>query len=121
MHPFFYNKHLGFVKEDTIPDFRLEIGHDAWLGANTIVTPRCRRIGHGAVVGAGSVVTSDVPDFAIMAGNPAKLLRYRFSEEVRARVLASRWWELPVEECVKHIASMLKDVEMEYPLLRRKG
>lgn len=46
------------------------IGHDAWIGANVTILPGCRRIGIGAVVGAGSVLTRDVPDFAIVAGNP---------------------------------------------------
>ena len=61
-HPFFYNRKLGWVKEDNIPSGRLEIGHDAWLGARAIITPTCSRIGIGAVVGAGAVVTKDVPD-----------------------------------------------------------
>lgn len=52
------------------------IEHDAWLGANVIVLPG-RTIGEGAVVGAGSVVTKDVPPFAVVGGNPAKLIKMR--------------------------------------------
>src|SRR5262249_22530567 len=73
LHPFFYNHKLGWVHEDTIPSGTLEIGHDAWIGANAIVTSGCSRIGIGAVVGAASVVTRDVPDFAVVGGNPARL------------------------------------------------
>src|ERR1017187_4066715 len=80
MHPFFYNKKLGWVAEDTITSGTLEIGHDAWIGERVIITPGCRRIGIGAVVGAGAVVTKDVPDFAMVGGNPARLIRYRFPE-----------------------------------------
>lgn len=98
-HPYFFNDSLGWIKKSPIPFTHLTIEDDAWVGADSIVTPSCKRIGVGAVVGAGSVVTHDVPDFAIVAGNPARLLRYRFPEEIRKAVLAGHWWLRPVEEC----------------------
>lgn len=55
----------------------LHIAGDVWIGARAIVLPGCRRIGHGAVVGAGAVVTKDVPDWAVIGGNPAKIIRFR--------------------------------------------
>ncbi|MGX1305991.1 acetyltransferase-like isoleucine patch superfamily enzyme [Amorphus suaedae] len=70
------------------------IGCDVWIGANAIVLDGCH-IGHGACVAAGAVVTGVVPPYAIMAGVPARVLRYRFDEATRERLLASRWWELP--------------------------
>lgn len=54
------------------------------------------RVGHGAVIATRAVVTQDVPPYAIVAGMPAKVLRYRFAPEVIERLLASRWWELPI-------------------------
>ena len=61
----------------------LDIASDVWIGARVIILPGCRRIGHGAIVGAGSVVTKDVPDYAIMGGNPAKILKFRNNTETR--------------------------------------
>lgn len=55
----------------------LHIAGDVWIGSRAIVLPGCRRIGHGAIIGAGSVVTKDVPDWAVVGGNPAEVIRYR--------------------------------------------
>ena len=56
----------------------LTICDDVWIGAHVIITGGCKIIGKGAVIGAGSVVTHDVPDYSIVAGNPAKVIRKRF-------------------------------------------
>jgi len=93
MHPFFFNSRLGYIAQDTVPMSRLWIGHDAWIGENAIITPSCHRIGIGAVIGAGAVVTRDVPDFAVVAGNPAALIRYRFSANTVEHLRRMRLWE----------------------------
>ncbi len=73
------------------------VGHDVWIGMGAFIKAGVT-IGHGAVVAAGAVVTRDVPPYAIVAGVPAKLIRYRFTEEKVARLLASRWWDYGIYE-----------------------
>jgi acetyltransferase-like isoleucine patch superfamily enzyme len=121
LHPFFYNRQLGFLQEDSVALGSFEIGHDAWIGAGATFTPGCKRVGLGAAVGAGAVVTKDVPDFAIVGGNPARILRYRFSDAVQEVIRESRWWEKPIGEIAKVMESMLRPVSLEegqhHPLL----
>jgi carbonic anhydrase/acetyltransferase-like protein (isoleucine patch superfamily) len=73
------------------------IGNDVYIGVGAIVLSGVS-IGDGAVVGAGAVVTKSVEPYAIVAGNPARLVRYRFDDETRARLLALRWWDLADDE-----------------------
>jgi phosphonate metabolism protein (transferase hexapeptide repeat family) len=71
---------------------RVHIGHDVWIGHGAIVLPG-RRIGNGAVIAGGAVVTKDVPDYTIVAGNPARPIRRRFPEEVAHRLARLCWWD----------------------------
>ena len=59
------------------PDTPLEICNDVWIGARVIVVPGCKRIGAHSIIGAGAVVTKDVPGYAIVGGNPARIIRMR--------------------------------------------
>lgn len=69
------------------------IGNDVWIGHNVTIKAGVR-IGDGAAIGAGSVVTKDVPPFAIVAGVPAKVIRYRFDESTIKDLLDTEWWNL---------------------------
>jgi phosphonate metabolism protein (transferase hexapeptide repeat family) len=70
----------------------VQIGHDVWIGHGAIVLPG-RNIGTGAVVAAGAVVTKDVPAYTIVAGNPARPIKRRFSEAVSGRLAELAWWD----------------------------
>jgi acetyltransferase-like isoleucine patch superfamily enzyme len=73
------------------------IGNDVWTGHNVNILPGVT-IGDGVAIGAGSIVTRDMPPFAIVAGVPAKVIRYRFPEKVIERQLRLKWWELELSE-----------------------
>lgn len=122
-HPLFFNASSGLVPADTIHaihEHPLLIGHGSWIGANVTVTPGCRSIGLGSVVGAGAVVTRDVPPFAIVAGNPARLRRERFSPDVQAVLLESKWWEYPLERLIPALSLFLEEATMENATLLRE-
>ena len=72
------------------------IGHDVWIGHGAIVLPG-RRIGTGAVIGAGAVVTKDIPAYAVAVGNPARVIRQRFSDNTAAGLQQLAWWDWPHE------------------------
>jgi acetyltransferase-like isoleucine patch superfamily enzyme len=73
------------------------IGNDVWLTQRTFVRSGVH-IGDGAVIAAGAVVTKDVPPYAIVAGNPGRVIKYRHTEEQRAALLEIKWWDWTDEE-----------------------
>ncbi len=79
------------LKGDTV------IGNDVWIGQNAVILPGVH-IGDGAIVGASSVVGSNVAPYTIVAGNPARVLRKRFDDELAALLLRFRWWDKEIDE-----------------------
>jgi maltose O-acetyltransferase len=59
----------------------LQIDDDVWIGARAMILPGCKHIGKGVIIGAGSVVTKDIPDYAIVGGNPARVIKYRINND----------------------------------------
>ena len=82
------------IKLDQHNARRTTLGSDVWVGARAILL-RGITVGTGAIIAAGAVVTEDVPDYAIVAGVPGRLLRKRFSDTRIAELLQSQWWTLP--------------------------
>jgi len=79
-----------------------EIGNDVWTGSNVTILSG-RKIGDGAVLAAGAMVTKDVPPYAIVGGNPARVLKYRFDEDSITRLLALKWWDWPREKIDRYL------------------
>ena len=80
----------------------LVVGHDVWIGYRATLMAGIT-VGHGAVIGALSVVTADVPPYAVVAGNPARVIRHRQPPEAVERLLALAWWDWPVETITRHV------------------
>ena len=80
----------------------IQIGNDVWIGTGVTILSGVT-IGHGSVVSACSVVTKDVKPYSIVAGNPAKLVRYRFPQERISELLDMAWWDWPIEKIKKNI------------------
>ncbi len=83
----------------------VSIGNDVWIGHGAVVMPGVS-IGNGAVIGANAVVTKDVAAYEIVAGNPARKLRMRFSAQIVARIEALAWWDWPEERLFEAIPDM---------------
>lgn len=93
------------LKGDTV------IGNDVWIGQNAVILPGVH-IGDGAIIGANSVVGSDVEPYTIVAGDPAKVLRKRFDDELIGLLLTYRWWDKSIEE-INGLIPLLTSSEIE--------
>lgn len=96
---------------------RVSIGHDVWIGHGAIVMPGIA-IGHGAVVAAGAVVTKDVEPYAIVAGVPARRIKWRFVKSIRERIISLAWWDWEHDRLAAAAADMqqleIKDFLKKY-------
>jgi virginiamycin A acetyltransferase len=109
-YPFFIFGGDWFERSaDLLPRIRSRgdtvIGNDVWIGRDAVIMPGVT-IGDGAIVGARAVVASDVAPYAIVGGNPARLIRRRFSEEDIERLLRIAWWDWPIETITEHLRTI---------------
>lgn len=120
--PLFYSPHRGLVSSEYYDEFAdrgySRIGNDVFIAANAIIISGVN-VGDGAVVAAGSVVTHDVPPYAIVAGVPARILRYRFDRDLIDRLMQVQWWNYDVKILGKYaglgfsVHDFLNIIEME--------
>ena len=81
------------------------IGNDVWIGRDAVIMPGVT-VGDGAIIGASAVVASDVPPYATVGGNPARLIRRRYSEDDIERLLRIAWWNWPIELITEHVRTI---------------
>ena len=87
-----------------------KIGHDVWIGSRALLLNSCN-IGNGAIVAAGAVVTKDVPDYAVVAGVPAKVIRYRYTPEQIEALNRIEWWNWTDDEIRERYDDFFIDIE----------
>lgn len=112
-YPFRINWQMDGAGEDgiPIPTGDTIVGSDCWTCMGCWILGGVH-IGHGAIVAAGSVVTRDVPPYAVVGGNPARLIRYRFDEEQIAALLQIRWWDWPRDR-IRAAVPLLSDANVD--------
>lgn len=103
-HPFLYYKSRNFIENDKSIDQKPSpvIEDDVWIGSNVVILPGVT-IHRGSVIAAGAVVTKDVPPYSIVGGIPAKLVKYRFDEEIRNKLLKINWSNWEDKKIIKNI------------------
>ncbi len=82
------------------------IGNDVWIGYEATIMPGVK-IGNGAIIATKSVVTKDVPDYAVVGGNPAEIIKYRFDEATIEKLLKMAWWDWSVEEITERLGEII--------------
>lgn len=111
-YPFKTLKHFWPEARDGADDHTsrgdIVIGHDVWIGARAVITSGVN-IGSGAVIAAGAIVTKDVPPYAIVGGNPAKIIRYRFSEDIIEKLLDIAWWNWSEDILRERLPTLMQD------------
>jgi len=105
--------------QDAVCRGPVRIGHDVWIGAAALILDGVS-IGSGAVVAAGAVVTRDVEPYAIVGGNPARLLRHRFAPEIVEALLDIRWWDWPDDRIRRFEPYLYGDVATFIAAARRE-
>lgn len=108
-HKFVYLNKENYVTKGIYGDYLTKIGHDVWIGCNTVVMHGVE-IGNGAIIAAGSIVTKSVPPYAVIGGNPAKFMRWRFNQQQINKLMELNWYEWETEEIFERSKELEKIV-----------
>lgn len=109
----FNETHRHLADATSVSKGGVVVGNDVWLGHQTLVLSGVT-IGDGAIVGAGSVVRHDIPPYAIVAGNPARVAGFRFPPEQIEALLRIKWWDWPIDRISLHLDTILSDDIAEF-------
>lgn len=111
--PLFYRKKNTFNYQVASEDLEFEeyklirIGSDVWIGARAVILDGVE-IGHGAIIAANSVVNKNVPPYSIVGGIPARVIRYRFTDDIIEKLLQEKWWEWEITRIIREMPEVIK-------------
>jgi len=112
-------KNIIFYNDKNLVDDQIDqkitslfIGNDVWVGENVKILKSVDYIGHGSIIGAGSIVTKNVPDYAIVAGNPATFIRSRFNKKVIQSLLELKWWDWTDKKIYKNFSFFTQNISI---------
>ena len=91
----------GKVADDVTSKGEIIVGNDVWIGTQTVILSGSR-IGDGAIIAANSVVSGDIPPYAIAGGSPARVIKYRFTDDIIEALLEIKWWDWEIDKIKAH-------------------
>lgn len=113
----FQQMNSGKTKAEATYEEYCQVGNDVWIAAGAQILHKAK-IGDGAVIGAGAIVTKDVPPYAVVAGVPGKILKFRFDEKTIERLMNIQWWNWPIDVILENIEWMI-NAKMNDEILSR--
>jgi len=108
--PFSKKMEIQLTKKESFSKGDITVGNDVWIGTNALILSGVN-IGNGAVIAAGSVIVKDVPHYAIVGGNPAKIIKMRFSDAQIEELLKIKWWDWDEDSLKNNIGYLYGNIE----------
>ena len=115
-----YSRFIEYDKKDSTSNGEIIVEDEVWIGTNALILSGLT-IGKGAIIAAGSIVTKDVPPYSIYGGNPAKLIKYRFSEDIIQELLSFNLMDISIEKIKKNIDLFYSEIKTLEDVKRLKN